>query len=156
LLQDFRKVCSAPVRIFIGPEERIWFAESDLSRTASGLAAVEIVQDKDLIRTASALAGCSSLVTNDTGLLHLAEAVGVPVLALFGPTVRDFGYFPHLPQSLVLQRDLDCRPCARNGKRPCWRLDQACLQEISPVTVLAALSRMSPWCEFLPEVTSRG
>ncbi|MFH1844970.1 MAG: glycosyltransferase family 9 protein [bacterium] len=155
-LQEFRKVSSAPVRLFLGPQERAWFADSDLARTASGLNAVEICQEQDLIRTATALAGCSSLLTNDTGLLHLAEAVGVPVLALFGPTVRDFGYFPHLPQSLVLQRELDCRPCSRNGKRPCWRLDQACLQEISPLTVLATLSRMAPWSEFLPKVVHRG
>jgi heptosyltransferase-2 len=72
----------------------------------------------------------------------MAEAVGTPVLALFGPTVREFGYFPIRPGSRVMERSLDCRPCSRNGKRPCHRGDLACLRDIPPDEVLAALSAM--------------
>ena len=41
--------------------------------------------------------------------MHLAEAVGVPVVALFGPTVETFGYFPSLEHSKVVERTLACR-----------------------------------------------
>ena len=66
------------------------------------------------------------------------RAVGTPVVALFGPTVREFGYFPLLPTSRVLQSDLACRPCSRNGKRACHRGDLACLVGIAPGAVSAA------------------
>ncbi len=80
--------------------------------------------------------------TNDSGLLHLAEAAGTPVLAFFGPTVRQFGYFPCLDDSEVLEVELDCRPCSRNGKRPCHREDLACLREITPDRAKPWLNRM--------------
>ena len=73
------------------------------------------------------------------GLLHLAEGVGTPVVALFGPTVRAFGYFPVHPRSRVLETDLDCRPCSRNGKRPCHRGDLACLADTPAEAVWAAV-----------------
>jgi hypothetical protein len=71
------------------------------------------------------------------------------VRALFGPTVEEFGYFPSLASSRVVQKDLDCRPCSRNGKRTCWRQDQACLAEISPARVQECLATMQPWSELI-------
>jgi heptosyltransferase-2 len=81
------------------------------------------------------------VVTNDSGLLHLSEAVGTPVVALFGPTVREFGYFPRLGASAALEVPLECRPCSRNGKRPCHRGDLACLERIEVGAVLERVAR---------------
>ena len=144
-LQRFRGADPAPVRIFLGPQEEVWFDGSPLARVAAELPDVEIVRRGSLREVAVALDGCTVLLTNDSGLLHLAEAVGTPVLALFGPTVEEFGYFPSLPHSRVLQLPLDCRPCSRNGKRPCWRQDQACLAEIPPARVLEELLALPAW-----------
>jgi heptosyltransferase-2 len=71
-----------------------------------------------------------AFIGSDSGLMHLSEAVGVPVLALFGPTVEAFGYYPSLPRSKVCERDLSCRPCSRNGSRPCPKGTQECLTGI--------------------------
>lgn len=89
---------------------------------------------------AEVLARCRVAVTNDSGLLHLSEAVGTPVVALFGPTVRAFGYFPLLASSLALERELDCRPCSRTGSRPCHRGDLACLDRIPAAEVRDAVA----------------
>ncbi len=133
LLQHFLDSTPHPARIFLGPREAQWFAGSPLARVAADAGhRVQLIQDQPLPRVAGLLAGCRAVVTNDSGLLHLAEAVGTPVLALFGPTVRQFGYFPGLEASLVLEHDLDCRPCSRNGKAPCHRGDLACLRDIGP------------------------
>lgn len=133
---------SGGARIFLGPREDSWFSGSTLNRAAEKNGRTEIISGRSLREVATLLSGCSRLVTNDSGLLHVAEAVGTPVLAIFGPTVRQFGYFPVLPQSLVLESHLDCRPCSRNGKRPCHRGDLACLRDISPDAALSVLASM--------------
>jgi heptosyltransferase-2 len=150
LLRMFRREDPAPVRIFLGPDEAGWFPGSPLAGAAGELPDVSIERFADLTELARALGGCATLLTNDSGLLHLAEAVGTPVLALFGPTVREFGYFPSLPRSRSLERELFCRPCSRNGRRPCWRGDHACLEGLEPEQVLATLRAMPPWSGRIP------
>jgi heptosyltransferase-2 len=131
-----------PIRIFLGPREENWFTGSLLEKVAEDNDRTEIIRDRSLTEVATLLSECSRLVTNDSGLLHLAEAVGTPVLAFFGPTVREFGYYPVLSESRVLEQPLDCRPCSRNGKRPCHRGDLACLRDISPDTAYSVLGEM--------------
>ena len=92
-----------------------------------------------IIETAAMLKNCSILVTNDSAPLHIAEAVGTPVVALFGPTVREFGYFPQLQRSAALEVELHCRPCSRNGSRPCPLETKECLTSITPEMVLEAV-----------------
>jgi heptosyltransferase-2 len=130
------------VRIFLGPREENWFDGSSLDKVAAGSDRTEIIRGRSLTEVAILLSECSHLVTNDSGLLHVSEAVGTPVLAFFGPTVREFGYYPVLDGSRVLERPLDCRPCSRNGKRPCHRADLACLRDIPPQEAYAVLEAM--------------
>jgi heptosyltransferase-2 len=126
------------LRIFLGPDERAWFDGSRLA-AAGAAAGATLIEGRSLVDVARELARCRALATNDSGLLHLAEATGTPVLAFFGPTVRAFGYFPRLPRSRGLEHELECRPCSRNGKRPCHRGDLACLEAITPATAALAL-----------------
>jgi len=148
LVRRVREESAAELRVFLGPRERDWFDRSDLAATLAASGPVEIVRDRPLLEVASLLGGCRALVCNDSGLLHLAEAVGTPVVALFGPTVRAFGYTPQLPTSTVLETaDLDCRPCSRNGKRPCHRGDLACLDRIAPARGWSAVAAHGPWRE---------
>ena len=145
LVRGFRRHSRAPLRLFLGPDEQAWFPGGELARTLDEAGEVELITEQSLTEVAGQLAGCTALVTNDSGLMHLAEATGVPVLALFGPTVREFGYFPSLTASETFEIALDCRPCSRNGKRRCHRGDLACLEHIAPATLLAALERNWRW-----------
>jgi len=138
LLRDDR----SRVRIFLGPREENWFAGGSLENAARANDRVEIFKGHSLIEVAGLLSECHLLLTNDSGLLHVAEAVGTPVVALFGPTVREFGYYPLLPGSRVMENSLECRPCSRNGKRPCHRGDLACLQDITPESVQTTLNAL--------------
>jgi heptosyltransferase-2 len=97
---------------------------------ALGSHCVDAVGQATLIRSAALIARCDSFVGNDSGLMHLAEAVGVPVTALFGPTVRAFGYAPSLQPSTTIERRLACRPCSRNGAAPCPKRTYECLEGI--------------------------
>jgi len=107
-----------------------------------GGSVINLAGECSIMETAAVISRCDGFVGNDSGLMHLAEAVGVPVLALFGPTVEAFGYFPSGPSSRVLERSLSCRPCSRNGAVPCIRGTNECLTAISVDDVQGALDTM--------------
>ncbi len=93
----------------------------------------------DLMTTAAILRRSRCLVSNDSGLMHMAEAVGTPVTAVFGPTTEAFGYYPSLPGSRVVERRLACRPCSRNGAIPCPKRNLECLTRIPADAVAQAV-----------------
>ena len=86
--------------------------------------------------------GARLVVGNDSGMNHLAEAGGVPVITLFGPTHEAFGFAPHLSRSRALSLEPWCRPCSATGARPCFRDTPVCLTELSPETVRTEMSRV--------------
>lgn len=100
----------------------------------------DLTNKTDLRESFAMLARCSVLVTGDSGPMHMAGAVNTPVVALFGPTTREWGFFPQGAQDTVLEKKLACRPCSLHGKKPCPRGGK-CLTDISIDEVLAALSR---------------
>jgi len=86
------------------------------------------------------VARCRALLTNDSGPMHVAVGLGVPVLALFGPTVTDFGFAPLGPRDRVIERaGLRCRPCTLHGTERCPIVTHECLEAIKPEPVAAAL-----------------
>jgi ADP-heptose:LPS heptosyltransferase len=99
-------------------------------RSVSFLSAVGLW---DLPMTAWALSQCpGGYLGGDTGLAHLAEAVGVPARIIFGPTHPEMGFGPWRSESRSIQLSLACSPCSRNG-RFCYRLGQPyhCLRGLS-------------------------
>jgi heptosyltransferase-2 len=79
------------------------------------------------------------LVSGDTGVMHMATGVGTPVVALFGPTVEAFGFFPYTRAATVLELPLPCRPCTSQGGPRCPLGHHRCLVEIEPAVVHEAL-----------------
>lgn len=74
-----------------------------------------------------------ALVSGDTGLLHWADSLEIPTIALLGPTA--FGR-PWAPTSKVLERKLPCRPCTKDGRGKCSEsVYKRCMVDISPVEV---------------------
>lgn len=90
--------------------------------------------------TAAILRESHVLVSGDTGLMHLATAVGTRVVALFGPTVRQFGFLPYRSPATVLELALGCRPCSAQGGPVCPLGHHRCLREIPPEAVLEAVA----------------
>jgi len=81
-----------------------------------------------LAESAYWLSRCSVVVANDTGLMHLADALGIPTVVIFGPTSGELGCLPFHPESVTLEPELWCRPCSKNGEAPCIRGRRLCLE----------------------------
>jgi lipopolysaccharide heptosyltransferase II len=91
--------------------------------------------------TGALLRRVTALVSGDTGVMHMATAVGTPVVALFGPTVRPFGFFPYSSGAQVLELPLPCRPCSSKGGPRCPLGHHRCLFELHPDLVYHSLAR---------------
>jgi len=118
-----------------GPEDRELAAEL-------GPGVVNAAGEFSLQETGACLARARVLVSGDTGVMHMATGVGTRVVALFGPTVEPFGFFPHAKGAEVLERDLGCRPCSAMGTEHCPLGHHHCLEEIFPDEVAAAVQRL--------------
>ncbi|WP_243547163.1 glycosyltransferase family 9 protein [Pseudodesulfovibrio tunisiensis] len=99
----------------------------------------DLTNATNLRETCALLARANALVTNDSGPMHLASAVGTPVAVFFGPTAKAWGFQPSGPRDMVLERPLDCRPCSLHGARGCER-GLECLTSITPQDALAAVN----------------
>ena len=96
------------------------------------------------LESAELLRHASIVVTNDTSVGHLAEAMRTPALVLFGATVREFGYAPFLQESKMLETSevLYCRPCSRDGRGECHNPNYLrCLTTIAPEMVLSFIPK---------------
>jgi ADP-heptose:LPS heptosyltransferase len=87
----------------------------------------------DLSETAYLIHTSRLLLSNDTGLVHLAEAIGKPVVQIFGPTDPGMGFGVWRSESRVVASRLWCRPCSKDGSA-CFRWGSArflCMQQLS-------------------------
>jgi ADP-heptose:LPS heptosyltransferase len=85
---------------------------------------------------------CSAFIANDTGLMHIADALNKPNILILGPTSAEMGCIPFQKKSIVLERSLWCRPCSKNGQAPCIRLKRYCLAEITPEMVFSETKKL--------------
>ncbi|MCD6249787.1 MAG: HAD-IIIA family hydrolase [candidate division Zixibacteria bacterium] len=76
------------------------------------------------------------VVANDSGVAHLASAVGTPTLAIFGPTHPALGFAPRGLRDRVVEVDEPCRPCSRHGRKLCYRDERYCFTRITTENVL--------------------
>ncbi len=137
-----QKFTQSRVLVFGGPEdidakERI----RDLVREKDRLFLV----DTPTIRQAAALIHrCDIFVSNDSGLMHLAAAVGVPTVAIFGPTNYRWVH-PWKVEHRIVSLELPCSPCFYYSPRPlkCQAgLDFKCLKELPASMVMGAVEEL--------------
>jgi heptosyltransferase II len=116
-----------------GPDEKPLATEIVGDTTARDLTG------NDLRNAILALAAADTAVSNDSGLLHVAAAVGTPSIGIFGPT-SPWHWAPLNPLAETIEAAtvLDCRPC----HKPVCRLGHhKCMRDIAPETVIAAAER---------------
>lgn len=89
----------------------------------------------DLLTVAGVFSIVEAVISNDSGLMHLAAALKVPQIAIFGSTDPELTG-PLNPNAVVLKKDLPCSPCF---KRTCKHGHYLCLRDISVEEVISAL-----------------
>lgn len=119
------------ISIFFGSPEESLLVESILPQ--AGKAALSLAGKTSLKEFIQLVQGCDLYVTNDTGAMHVVAALGVPTLAIFGPTDEQ-GTRPLGPHVELLTGTADCRPCKL---RHC-PIDHRCMTSISAEEVLHA------------------
>lgn len=132
-----------PVILLGGPEDRkrgddITIACGDRAWNGCGI--------YNLNQSASLIGLSEAVLTNDTGLMHIAAALNKPVVSVWGNTVPAFGMFPcHLsgstaPSVIMEVTGLKCRPCSKLGFNQCPKKHFRCMNDISSEAVAGVLN----------------
>jgi heptosyltransferase-2 len=114
-----------------GPKER---------ETARAIPACVDTTGNPIGEAIAILSLCSLAVGGDTGLVHAARALGIPTVAVFGPTpvdVHDFGQ-----REAAVTLGLDCSPCSAHGSRVCPLGHHKCMRDLDAAPVAAACLRV--------------
>ncbi len=131
--------------LFGGADEREMCAtiEASVNGERPHVSVLNLAGRLSLLETACAMDRCAVVLANDTGLMHIAEARGVPVVAVFGPTVGQFGFFPRGDRAAVVEHPgLSCRPCTHIGLPGCPLGHFRCMNEITVDAVTGAAERL--------------
>lgn len=101
--------------------------------------------DNDLYATAAHMKKCLAIVANDSGLMHVACAAKVPVITIFGSTVKEFGFVPYKNKSEVVENNLvACRPCSHFGRDKCPKRHFNCMMKTTPAMLYQRLTAFLP------------
>jgi len=115
-------------------------AEADLCRALAGNGL--LLLNAPLADVSSLLGQASAIVSHDSGLMHLASGVGTPLVAIFGPTVEQFGFYPYRAQAEVVEQKLPCRPCSAFGGDVCPKRHHDCMRKTTVQDVVNAITRL--------------
>jgi ADP-heptose:LPS heptosyltransferase len=119
-------------------------------RIAAGVGGTRILNacgKYSLNGSASLVRQARKVVTNDTGLMHIAAAFNKPIISLWGNTIPEFGMFPYygnddVPESRIIEVEgLDCRPCSKLGYAKCPRGHFLCMEAIEEDLILQQINK---------------
>lgn len=118
--------------VVVGGKEEMFF-NMPLANTT-----IDLRGKTTLLELAEVIRRADIVLTNDSSPIHIASAFpNVRILALFGPTVEKFGFFPWSKNSEVFQVEgLECRPCSIHGGDSCPKKHFKCMLDIKPEMVL--------------------
>jgi ADP-heptose:LPS heptosyltransferase len=130
-----------PVAILGGKEdmERGSFIE----RNSNGKA-VNLCGTYSLMESASLVKQSLAVLTNDTGLMHIAAAFNKPIASVWGNTIPEFGMYPYVrtgtPVLIAQVNDLKCRPCSKLGYPECPLKHFKCMKDQNREEIVSFLN----------------
>jgi heptosyltransferase-2 len=98
--------------------------------------------DLPLDRLIALVERCDLFVSNDSGPMHLASALGVPTIGIFGPTSPELGFSPSGLEDKVFWAGVDCSPCSLHGEKECIKESIYCMNNIKPERVIEEAKKL--------------
>jgi len=95
-------------------------------------------------QSAWVISQADSVITHDTGMMHIAAAFKRPIVSIWGNTIPEFGMYPYLPTNappptMIYVPDLNCRPCSKLGHSSCPKKHFNCMNLIDEQKVVEAI-----------------
>ncbi len=130
---------NVPVVLMGGKEDKE-AAEQIIAAIATGKAIFNACGKYSLNQSASLVRQAKLIVTNDTGLMHVAAAFKKPVISIWGNTIPEFGMAPYygkhpIPNSKFQISNLNCRPCSKLGYNTCPKKHFSCMRMIDELEI---------------------
>lgn len=140
-LEKWQALCASirhPIILLGGKEDAeqgAIIAQADPAKIYNACGKFNLHESADLVRRAKLI------ITNDTGLMHIASAFNKPIVSLWGNTVPEFGMYPYMPGreqlfDILEIKGLSCRPCSKIGYKKCPKGHFKCMNLIRPEEVL--------------------
>jgi len=123
--------------VWLGGKRDHFLREAGIPNNASNIL---LIGETSLAESLAILSRSALVIGNDTGLSYAAEALGIPLILILGPTSRETGAGHHCPGSYTIEKQLWCRPCSQKGDRRCYRRHQYCLEGISVGEIFQVVS----------------
>jgi heptosyltransferase-2 len=144
--EKFAKVCQIlnqkpKVKIILFGDQKDQEVICRISRQAKDQKLFKAV-NLPLNKFMSLIKRCDCFITNDSGPMHIASALGVPVVMIFGPTHPKLGFAPIGSENIILTADVKCSPCSLHGEKRCHEKSRFCMDLIEPEMVMDAVERL--------------
>ena len=117
--------------VFLGAEQDFSLCQSIINNLIN-YNCINLAGKSSILESAAILQKCDFLLCNDSGAMHIANATKTKVIAFFGPTTKELGYFPYRKDDFVFEVDLPCRPCGKHGHKKCPLKHHNCMKKITP------------------------
>jgi len=105
--------------------------------------ATSLAGELSILQTAELIRRAKLVISNDSGLMHIAAAFQKPLIAIFGSTVEELGFFPNSNGAQVVEnKGLYCRPCSHIGRTSCPEKHFRCMMEIPPDVVMERITHL--------------
>ncbi len=145
IVSTLKLMSNTPIVLFGGPEDKI--DGQTIMSTLPNHPIYNAAGKYSLAQSASLLQKASVVVTNDTGLMHIAAALKKPIISIWGNTIPEFGMFPYygkheVPQLVIQIADLKCRPCSKIGYKNCPEGHFDCMNKVEEEQIADTILKM--------------
>jgi ADP-heptose:LPS heptosyltransferase len=149
LVSCLQKYLDSRILIIIGPAEgaEVQKAFEEMEGNRGGASPI-LIKGLSLLRLASVMEECRLFIGNDSGISHMAAALGIPTVAVFGPTDPRI-WAPRGKRAVVVRTEIPCSPCSQERFFQCQDLE--CLKRVEVIDVLKGLERLGVGISVLPD-----
>lgn len=134
--------------VLLGGKEDIKRGE-EIVKLAPNSDIIATCGEMNLNQSASLLRSSEVVITNDTGLMHIAAALNKNIISIWGNTVPEFGMYPYMPENkdkFIISEvsALRCRPCSKLGHQKCPKKHFRCMMDQDTKAIIEKVKDFMP------------